>query len=269
MTEIIISGNQAVTMTSLELADFINSHRKEAARRAGEAFPSKECPELLHKNLLAKVPDVLGERSAEFLADLPDSYGRSRAGYRFPKREACLMAMSYSYELQAAVFDKMTALEQERVGRRPLTYAEVALANAQALVDLEREQAQQKAALARVETRVEQVAASMSTLTQRPANTEAITHIRPRIFKQYGIPAKVVDLVMRQLPYSPKPAGMVRHAHEEAEGGVYAVFWTKDVNAVFRRFVSECTRVTRHFATHPDIENRFRLKLGVETKEAA
>lgn len=87
------------TMSSLELVDFINEQR-----------PHDE-PELQHKNFIAKVPQVLGETSAKFLADLPDSYGRPRRGYRFPKREACLMAMSYSYELQAKVFDRMTELE--------------------------------------------------------------------------------------------------------------------------------------------------------------
>ncbi len=85
-------------MTSLELVDFINQQRKE-----GE-------PELLHKNFLAKVPDVLGGTSADFSADLPDAYGRPRRGYRFPKREACLMAMSYSYDMHAKVFDRMAGL---------------------------------------------------------------------------------------------------------------------------------------------------------------
>lgn len=99
-----IRRNEIVTMSSLELVEFINSQRKE-----GEA-------ELLHKNFLAKVPQVLGEEtSAKFSADLPDSYGRGRRGYRFPKREACLMAMSYSYELQAKVFDRMTELEQGNI----------------------------------------------------------------------------------------------------------------------------------------------------------
>lgn len=87
------------TMSSLELVDFINEQRQH------------DEPELQHKNFIAKVPQVLGETSAKFLADLPDSYGRPRRGYRFPKREACLMAMSYSYELQAKVFDRMTELE--------------------------------------------------------------------------------------------------------------------------------------------------------------
>ncbi|MDG9927397.1 MULTISPECIES: phage antirepressor KilAC domain-containing protein [unclassified Pseudomonas] len=102
----------AVTMTSLELVGFINEHRKDQAEQAGQSFPSEAFPELTHANLLAKVPKVLGETSHSFECDLPDSYGRHRRGYRFPKREACLIAMSYSYDLQAAVFDRMTALEE-------------------------------------------------------------------------------------------------------------------------------------------------------------
>ncbi|MER1007404.1 ORF6N domain-containing protein [Pseudomonas aeruginosa] len=112
MTDLTPIGGQAATMTSLELVEFINQHRRQQAEEAWQSFPSDDFPELLHKNFLAKVPEVLGERSADFSADLPDSYGRPRRGYRFPKREACLMAMSYSYDLQAAVFDHMTALEE-------------------------------------------------------------------------------------------------------------------------------------------------------------
>lgn len=94
-----IGPAQAVTMTSLELVEFINSQRTQ-----GEA-------ELTHANFLAKVSKVLGETSHSFECDLPDAYGRPRRGYRFQKREACLMAMSYSYDLQAKVFDRMTELE--------------------------------------------------------------------------------------------------------------------------------------------------------------
>ena len=92
---------QTVTMTSLELVEFINSQRKP------------KDAELTHANFLAKVLKVLAETSHSFECDLPDSYGRSRKGYRFPKREACLMAMSYSYELQAVVYDRMTELENQ------------------------------------------------------------------------------------------------------------------------------------------------------------
>lgn len=112
------------TMTSLELVDFINDDRAARAWAVGAEFPSPGFAKLEHKHLLDKVPDVLGETSAEFSADLPDAYGRPRRGYRFPKREACLMAMSYSYDLQAKVFDRMTALEAQQAPAVPQTMAQ-------------------------------------------------------------------------------------------------------------------------------------------------
>ena len=97
-----LTTNTAVTMTSLELVDYINSQRGD-----GES-------ELRHRDFTAKVPKVLGEEMSEkFRTSLKDAYGRDQPGYAFPKREACLMAMSYSYDLQAKVFDRMTALEEQ------------------------------------------------------------------------------------------------------------------------------------------------------------
>lgn len=148
---------------------------------------------------------------------------------------------------------------------RPMSQAEMFLASAQAMVEMERKQAALEQATARVEQRVDQLV-EYQLLTKRPSNAEAITHIRRRIFQEYGLPEHVVDQVMRQLPYSPKPAGMVKNTREEAEGASYAVYWTKDVNAVFRRFVGECTRVTPAFVTHPFIEARFRLAPTVEVR---
>lgn len=115
----------APTMTSLELVDFINDDRKRQAHAAGMSFPCEGYPKLMHKNFLAKVPEVLGATSADFSADLPDGYGRARRGYTFPKREACLMAMSYSYELQAKVFDRMTALESKPAHPADLSKLEI------------------------------------------------------------------------------------------------------------------------------------------------
>jgi len=97
----------AVTMTSLELVDFINNQRKE-----GEAV-------LAHSDFLKKVPVVLGGDAGKFSSIYLDSINRQKPCYRFPKREACLMAMSYSYELQAKVFDRMTELENRATAIRP------------------------------------------------------------------------------------------------------------------------------------------------------
>jgi hypothetical protein len=98
--------SRTVSMSSLELVQFINSKRKT------------DEPVLTHKNFIAKVPRVLGaDQSAKYSADYLDSRGRQQKCFVFPKREACLMAMSYSYELQALVFDRMTALEDQERAR--------------------------------------------------------------------------------------------------------------------------------------------------------
>jgi len=103
-----VSVSVQTTMTSLELVEFINSERE-----AGDA-------ELRHDSFMAKVPKVLGG-----VQNLLDTYTHPQNGqtypcYRFPKREACLMAMSYSYDLQAKVFDRMTALEIQSVKSTPM-----------------------------------------------------------------------------------------------------------------------------------------------------
>lgn len=104
----------ALTMTSLDLVDFINSDRKQKALDVGAAFPSPGFAMLEHADFLKKAPAVLGRGVGKF----SDTYthlqnGQTYPCYRFPKREACLMAMSFSYELQAKVFDRMTTIEAQ------------------------------------------------------------------------------------------------------------------------------------------------------------
>ena len=117
--------NQMLTMTmaSVELVDFVNAHRKEQAEAAGASFPSKGHAKLDHADLMKKALEVLGEHAGNFSCMFNVTVGngavRKSPGYRFPKREACLMAMSYSYELQAKVFDRMTALEAKRAFALP------------------------------------------------------------------------------------------------------------------------------------------------------
>jgi hypothetical protein len=89
------------------MVEFINSQRG-----VGDAV-------LRHDNFMKKVPIVLGEAAPKFLGTATYDNGTggkvTRNVYQFLKREACLMAMSYSYELQAKVFDRMTELEGQKV----------------------------------------------------------------------------------------------------------------------------------------------------------
>lgn len=75
------------------MVSYINSTRKP-----GEA-------ELRHSTFLAKVPTVLNGGEQNFLSSYQSTQNKGLPMYNFPKREAMLMAMSYSYELQAQIFD--------------------------------------------------------------------------------------------------------------------------------------------------------------------
>lgn len=112
-----LMDNSVSTMNSLQMVAYINDERKSKAEAEGLLFPCKAYRALQHKDFLKKTPKVLGEEhSAKFFAQYKDSTGRYLPCYHFPKREACLMAMSYSYELQAAVYDYMEELDRQKVG---------------------------------------------------------------------------------------------------------------------------------------------------------
>lgn len=104
-----ISG--ALTMSSLELVEFINSERLREAEAAGAEFPSKGFAKLEHADFMKKVLEVLGVNAGKFSGIYFDTRNREQDCYNFPKREACLMAMSYSYDIQAKVFDRWQELE--------------------------------------------------------------------------------------------------------------------------------------------------------------
>lgn len=71
----------------------------------------QEIQTITTQKLFNKSTESVRRALSKIFAQYKDSTGRDLPCYRFPKREACLMAMSYSYELQATVFDRMTELE--------------------------------------------------------------------------------------------------------------------------------------------------------------
>lgn len=101
------------TLSSIEVVRLINEERLYEYKSTG-----KEYKELQHKNFLAKVNEVIGESlAAKFLATNTYSSGKGviqeRKIYNFPQREACLMLMSYSYKLQAKVYDAWVVAEKK------------------------------------------------------------------------------------------------------------------------------------------------------------
>lgn len=132
--------------------------------------------------------------------------------------------------------------------------------------ETERRQAEQAHQLSYLTEKVERVETAQTVMRARPSGAEAITHIRERIGRLHGLSAAVIDEVIRQSPYSPKPAGMVRNDHVDADGALYAVYWQKDITATFNRFVAEAAQVSPQLFTHPFIFGRFKIASRATTE---
>lgn len=237
----------------------------------GATMTSREIANLCekeHKNVLADVRsmlDQLGMRWAEFSAQYKDGSGRSLPCFNLPKDLTLTLVSGYNVVLRKRIIDRWLELESRTLAPAALSVGEMFLQSAQLLVAIESRATKMEQAQAELSVRLDAVA-DTAALKKCPANAEPISHIRKRISKLFGLPVHIIDTAMRQLPYSPKPAGMVLNAHEGAQGSHYAVYWTKDVTALFKLFVSECKHETTTFVTHPFIECRFKLGAGMESK---
>ena len=78
---------------------------------------SREIAELTgkqHKDVLYDIRKMLadlGLTSADFSADLPDSYGRMQPGFQLPHRECMILVSGYSIPMRARIVDRWEALE--------------------------------------------------------------------------------------------------------------------------------------------------------------
>lgn len=271
------AGQAPITMSSREIADLCGKRHDHVLRDIRAMLISLYGEEEVQNGLPDRDKMEAFFEKMGWGIDSPDLGNGRVAGIRVQRdvrgfvAEICLdhnhtmtLVSGYNVKLRKAIIDKWQELESQVAAPLALTPAEMFLQNAQAMVVVERRQLAQAQELARISESVDTLMTGSMTLTERPANSEAITHIRPRMLKKYQLPARIVDLVMRQMPYSPKPAGMVRNHREEAQGASYAVYWVKDVNTTFSRFVRDCKRVTATKVTHPDIDERFTLAPGAE-----
>lgn len=238
---------------------------------------SREIAELTgkeHKHVLRDIRVMLDQLSLKeegYAQNWTDPQnGQKYPMLTLPKDLTITLVSGYSVVMRHRIVTRWQELEQQAA--RPMTQLEVIAANAQALVMIERQQhalmavqQQTSASLAKLEATV----AASSVWDHCPQNCEPITKIRGRMLKQYGLPAWVVDMVMRELPLSPKVHGMVRNGHEEAKGMHYEVWAVADVTRTFKRFIDGCTPETAHFASHPDIDRRFHVKAGLLSGGAA
>ncbi|TBU86782.1 Rha family transcriptional regulator [Phytopseudomonas dryadis] len=252
MTDLTPTGGLAATMTSLEIAELVGK-RHDNVKRTIETLAESG---VIVRPQIEDVPGV-------------DAMGRPRTTqvYRFEgekgKRDSIVVVAQLSPELTARLVDRWQELETQVLAPRALTPAEQLLAHVQITVELERRQQQTEQQVAALAETVGDMDRAHPLLDSIPNGMESITAIRQRIGRQYGLPPRVIDAVVRDMPHSPRPFAMVRSKHEELNARPFAVWSKAEISRVFERFVQGCTSVTPHRATHPDFhggQERFQMR---------
>lgn len=239
MTITPFKGGDAVTMSSQEIADLVDSRHDDVKRSIDR---------LVARGVISQPPMADGPKAGN---------GVVVQEYLVCKRDSYVIVAQLCPEFTAALVDRWQELE-EKAGR-PMTQAEITAANANHLVAMERQQREQHVALQLIDARVTSVE-QVRYLDSRPAGFESMTTIRERINLRHGIPPWVINAVMRDVPSAPLPFAMVRSKHADDGAQPYAIWPIADITRRFDRFVGECTHETEQFATHPDIQQgRFKL----------
>lgn len=239
----LINLNSVPTMSSSEIAELVEK-RHDNVKRTIETLAEKgviTLPQIEETSFT----DAVGKKQWTKI-------------YRVGKRDSHVIVAQLSPEFTARLVDRWQELETQQQTPRQLTPAETLLQMLTIQVEMEKRQEQQLKAIAKIEQRIEQVEETKS-LTSKPQNAESITEIRKRMAKRHGLSARIVDHVMFQTPFSPKPFAMVRNSHEEAQGSSFAVWMIKDITMIFDRFVKECQRATPTTVTHPYVDGKFKI----------
>lgn len=232
-----------LTMSSQEIADMVGSR---------------------HDNVRITIQRLAARSVIQLpaLQEVPNHMGQGVATYTFTgekgKRDSLVVVAQISPEFTGAIVDRWQELE--RISDKPMTPAELIAASANQLVALERQQAAQQVALERVEDRTAMLEQARY-LDSVPSGFETITTIRDRINRRHGLPAWVVNAVMREVSCAPLPYAFVRSRHADEGGQPFAIWPKPAVTQRFDRFVTECAYETAERATHPEIpQGRFKIR---------
>lgn len=238
-------NNQSMTMSSREIADLVGA-RHDSVKRTIER---------LSDGVISKPPLVDGEKSANGVIEKLFVFSGEQG-----KRDSIIVVAQLCPEFTARLVDRWRELENANTQQKLPTQNEVFLRLFQSAVEQDLVIKAQGDRLIAVENKLEK-AIEANVWDHCPQNCEPITKVRTRMNERYGISAKIVDQVMRDMPFSPRIAGMVRNGNEKAQGSHYAVYHTKDISNVFKVFVGECEKVTKEFFKHHMIAKSFKLKV--------
>ena len=237
------SGN-IVTMSSREIAELTGKQHQHVKRD------------------IEKMLEELQEDASKFGHIYLDSMNRDQTEYRLDRELTETLLLGYSAPLRRKVIRRLRELEEGQY--QPINSAEALLKVLQFQMNYERQQVEQQREIAEMRSDLSAVKTAHSILEKMPSDCENIGKIRTRMRKAYSLSAEVVTQIVRHSPYALTVRAIVRNPSVDAEGSHFSGYSKKEATAVFKRFVSECVKVSATMWTHPYIKGRFRLVKGGE-----
>ena len=122
---ILNDNSTVVTMSSIELVDFINRERRHEANAQRTSDACFDPVTLRHSDFMTKLEKHPGIDSPKFSGQYKDSTGRTLKCYRLPKRECELMVMSESLLVQARLYDRLAKLEAKQAAPAALSTMDI------------------------------------------------------------------------------------------------------------------------------------------------
>ena len=183
--------------------------------------------------------------------------GQTRIEYHFTLDASKNIAMMSGTDKGHKVRAYFIECEKKLLAPKPLSTSAALLQSVQLMVALEERCVVIEQAQSSITNRLESVEQT-NVWKVCPTAAESIVHIRKRINIKHGLSASVVDEVMRQSVYAPKPSGTVHNNNEYAGNSHYAVYWKKDVSKVFELFMKETKQETPFRFSHPIISGNFK-----------
>lgn len=240
-------GGKPVVMSSREIAELTGKRHPDVKRD------------------IEKLLSDLGEDVSKFAHIYLDSMNREQTEYLLDRDHTENLLMGYSPVLRRAVLARMREMEAMLSGTHIPTTAEAFAHVFRMVADAEREREQQNTFNAQIVERVEMVEQT-APLKAKPQNAETRSEVRKRMNRLHGLSEPIIDTVLDHVGYGIRPFAMVKNSHEEAQGSSYGVYWIRDISALFKKFVSECTPHSATLVRHPIISRPFKLtrKVGDE-----
>lgn len=238
--------NEIPVMSSIDLAKICVGESKDA-----------------HSNFMKKAEKVLGGTVVNFYERETYNNNNTRTILLLPEREACLMAMSYSYKLQADVYDAWQRLKN--AAPKPMSKLEMLAQMANEMVRIDQQAGEALSLVHQANESIDEVKSQIEGLADKldgykvadKVPKHLASAVRIRSLSPYYLSDKAIKEIFRANLSS-------KDFNVETSYGIQtcAHYSISEGLTLLDRINEERTQVSREFWTHPKVPFKFKWQVS-------